>query len=117
MYLMAISLVPVAVPFWSSSGITAGIRPDLVPRAPLYLLGSNFPGGRALNPAAFMDPPTTPAGCNPRANRHVILHGRVTLSRNALRGFGATHCDFAVHRDFQIQESLKRNSARRCSIS
>ena len=30
-----------------------------------------------------------------------------TLPRNALRGFGATQWDFAVHRDFLIRESLK----------
>jgi hypothetical protein len=29
------------------------------------------------------------------------------LPRNALRGFGATQWDFAVHREFPIHESLK----------
>jgi hypothetical protein len=29
------------------------------------------------------------------------------LGRNALRGFGATQWDFAVHRDFLIHESMK----------
>jgi hypothetical protein len=29
------------------------------------------------------------------------------MGRNALRGFGATQWDFAVHRDFAIREGLK----------
>jgi hypothetical protein len=29
------------------------------------------------------------------------------LGRNALRGFGHSHWDFAVHREFPIHESLK----------
>jgi hypothetical protein len=73
-----------------------------------------YPGGIAINstPGAvaggcpdgsasigpFCSPPTDSMG-NP------LRQGN--LGRNALRGFGATQWDFAVHRDFPIHESLK----------
>jgi hypothetical protein len=74
------------------------IRPDFVPGQPLYLFGSLYPGGKAFNPAAFTPPPTD-------SNGNPLRQGDV--GRNALRGFGATQWDFAVHRDFSIYESLK----------
>lgn len=77
----------------------AAIRPDLVPGKSFYLYGSEFPGRKALNPSAFTDPPTNPSSGT------LLRQG--TLSRNALRGFGATQWDLAIHRDFPIYESLK----------
>ncbi len=74
------------------------IRPDVVPGQHLYLSG-NFPGGKALNPAAFVPPPTDPNTGEP------LRQG--DLGRNALRGFGALEWDFAVHRDFPIHEGVK----------
>jgi hypothetical protein len=47
-------------------------RPNLVPGQPLYLYGSQYPGGKRINPAAFITP----------ANQG-------DLGRNALRGFVA----------------------------
>jgi len=74
-------------------GAFAGVnRPDLVPGQPLYLYGSQYPGGKAFNPAAFVSPPSG-------------QHG--SLGRNALRGFGAAQWDLAVHRDFPIHEPLR----------
>jgi len=90
-----------------AGGVRADIRPDLVPGQPLYLFGSQYPGGRAFNPAAFTDPPTTPAGCNPAVDFPCNPARQGTTPRNFLRGFGATQWDFAVHRDFPIHESLK----------
>jgi len=75
------------------------VRPDVVPGVPLYLFGLQFPGGKALNRAAFTDPPVDP-------NTGLPLR-QGNLGRNALRGFGATQWDFAIHRDFPIRESLK----------
>lgn len=82
------------------------IRPDVVPGQSLYLRGSQCltafgepcPGGKGFNPAAFTAPPTDDSG-NP------IRQG--DLRRNALRGFGATQWDFAVHRDFPIHDLLR----------
>jgi hypothetical protein len=39
------------------------------------------------------------------ANGNPLRQGN--LGRNALRAFGATQWDFAVHRDFPLRESLK----------
>jgi hypothetical protein len=85
--------------FVFNGGFYADVRPDLVPGNPLYLYGSQYPGGKAFNPSAFTNPPTDPSTGNP------LRQG--DLGRNALRGFGATQWDFAVHRDFAVHESLK----------
>jgi len=77
---------------------SAQVRPDVVAGQPLYLFGSQYPGGKAFNPKAF-----TPA---PRdSNGKPVRQG--DLGRNALRAFGAWQWDFAAHRDFAIRESLK----------
>jgi len=81
-----------------STGTPAFVRPDVVPGQPFYLFGSQYPGGKAFNPAAFVPPPTDKQG-------NALRQGN--LGRNALRGFGASEWDFAVHRQFQIRESLK----------
>ena len=77
----------------------AAIHPDLVPDQNLYLTGLEFPGGKAFNPAAFVDPPKDPNTGNP------LRQG--TLARNTLRAFGAIQWDAGIHRDFRIRESLK----------
>src|SRR6185437_16686694 len=63
------------------------VRPDVVAGQSFYLFGTQYPGGRAINPAAFASPPTDSSG-NP------VRQG--DLGRNALRGFGAVQWDFAV---------------------
>jgi hypothetical protein len=96
-FILARSSPPVNIQdakFFLFGGTVAAVRPDVVPGQPLYLFGAQYPGGKAFNPAAFTDPPTAP-----------LTQGN--LSRNALRGFGATQWDFAVHRQFPIRESLK----------
>jgi hypothetical protein len=84
------------------------VRPDVVSGIPLYLYGSQYPGGKIFNNTPnqggpgcvgpFCPPPTNSSGQSLRQG---------DLSRNALRGFGATQWDFAVHRNFPIHESLK----------
>ena len=83
-----------------SSLFATSVRPDLVPGQPLYLFGPQFPGGKAFNPAAFVDPPVASGPFGPLPVR------QGDLPRNALRGFGANQWDFAVHREFPIHESL-----------
>ena len=78
---------------------SGNVRPDFVPGQSLYLFGSQYPGGKASNPAAFVDPPLDPSTGLP------FRQG--TLGRNALRAFGAVQWDFAVHRDFALFEALK----------
>jgi len=85
--------------FFELNNASADVRPDVVPGQPLYLFGTQYPGGKAFNPAAFQDPPADPSTGNPLRNGN--------LGRNALRGFALTQWDFAVHRDFPIREQLK----------
>jgi hypothetical protein len=83
--------------FFQLLNSATAVRPDRVADQPLYSYGS-YPGGKAFNPAAFAAPPTD-------SNGLPIRQGDV--GRNALRGFGATQWDFAVHRDFPIHDSMK----------
>ena len=75
------------------------VRPDIVPGQPFFLYGSQYPGGNALNPNAFVPPPTDPVTGAP------LRQG--DLGRNVLRGFGAAQWDLAVHRVFPIHESVR----------
>jgi hypothetical protein len=70
---------------------TYSTRPDLIAGAPIWLIGSQFPGGRALNPAAF-------------AKQTSVRPG--TLARNSITGFGATQMDLSVRRRFTITEKI-----------
>ena len=78
-------------------GAITQVRPDLVPGVPLYFYDSQYPGGRVLNPSAFMPPPTN-------SMDQAVRQG--DLGRNALRGFGAAQWDCAIHRNFPIHDSL-----------
>lgn len=80
---------------------------DFVAGEPIYLYGANCsstlqalgdlapgqgcPGGRAINPNAFMS----------------VSSGFGNTPRNFARGFGAWQLDMAVRRDFPIYENLK----------
>jgi hypothetical protein len=66
------------------------VRPDVVPGVAQYLYGSEYPGGRRINPDAFA----------PVAEDH---HG--SLGRNALRGFAAAQLDLAIRRRFALPAS------------
>ncbi|MFN7984491.1 MAG: TonB-dependent receptor [Vicinamibacterales bacterium] len=70
----------------SIEGFSFAPRPNVVPGQPWYLYGSQYPGGMAFNPAAFVSSGTQQGN----------------LSRNALRGFGAWQADVALHRRFQL---------------
>lgn len=65
---------------------------DLVPETPVYFYGAQYPGGRAINPAAF----ALPVGNNPG-----------NAPRNFLRGFGAVQMNVAIRRDFHLADKLK----------
>jgi hypothetical protein len=61
-------------------------RPDVVPGQPFYLSDVAAPGGRRLNPAAFVAPgDESEQGTSPR---------------NGLRAFGASQVDLAIRREF-----------------
>jgi hypothetical protein len=64
---------------------------NLLPNQPVYIHDSQYPGGRAVNPAAFALPAAGTLGNAPR---------------NFVRGFGAWQINMAVRREFTIQERL-----------
>jgi Carboxypeptidase regulatory-like domain/TonB dependent receptor len=72
-------------------GIALYPRPNVVPGVPLVLHGSQYPGGKAFNPAAFTPPPSGQQG---------------NFSRNLLRGFGAWQSDAAFQRQFHFTEKV-----------
>jgi hypothetical protein len=65
---------------------------DLIRDKPVYLYGSQYPGGKAINPNAF----STPNGNDPG-----------TAPRNFVRGFGETQINLAARREFSIHDALK----------
>lgn len=64
---------------------------NFVPDRPIYLYGSQYPGGKVLNPSAFSLPATG-------------LQGNV--SRNFVRGFGVTQLNVAIRRDFPLHNDI-----------
>jgi hypothetical protein len=66
-------------------------HPNVVPGQPLYLYGSQYPGGRVINYNAF-----TPAPADVEGN----------AGRNSARGFDAVQLNLTLRRDFPIHERL-----------
>jgi hypothetical protein len=96
-----------------TNGFTPDVRPDVIPGIPLYLYGAQYPGEKAINNSVG----AVVGGCTdgsesigPFCSPPVDVNGNPlrqgNLGRNALRGFGATQLDFALHRSFHIHESL-----------
>jgi Carboxypeptidase regulatory-like domain/TonB dependent receptor len=76
---------------FSAAGVRLDARPNLNSGVPLELFGSQFPGGKIFNRAAFTAAPVGQQG---------------NLGRNVLRGFGAWQADVAVQRNFRIRENI-----------
>ncbi|HEY2119597.1 MAG TPA: TonB-dependent receptor [Candidatus Acidoferrum sp.] len=66
-------------------------RPNVVPGVPLELYGSQYPGGKIFNKAAFTPAPSGQQG---------------DFGRNVLRGFGATQADIGLQRQFHVTERI-----------
>jgi len=64
---------------------------NLVPNEPIYLHGSQYPGGRIINSAAFSLPTNGIVGSAPR---------------NFVRGFGAAQINLAARREFHLRDTL-----------
>jgi Carboxypeptidase regulatory-like domain/TonB-dependent Receptor Plug Domain len=64
---------------------------NLVAGQPVFLYGTQYPGGKAINPAAFSLPPTGSSGDAPR---------------NFVRGFGATQLNLAARHNFPLHEAV-----------
>jgi hypothetical protein len=77
--------------FVYQDGIALYPRANVIPGVPLVLNGSQYPGGKILNGAAFTEPPAGQQG---------------NFGRNVLRAFGAFQADFAVQRQFRLNERM-----------
>ena len=75
-----------------AAGTQLAPRPNINAGVPLEIHGSQFPGGKIFNRAAF-----SPAPAGTQGN----------LGRNVLRGFGAWQVDVGVQRQFQLTERLR----------
>jgi hypothetical protein len=64
----------------------------------LYLTGKQYPGGKAVNPAAFTDPPFDPSTGGPTRQGN--------FGRNVIRARGLAQWNFSAQRDFPIYERL-----------
>ncbi len=73
-------------------GGTQAVRPDVNPGVSLLLSGPQYPGGKAVNRAAFAVPTTGTVGNFPR---------------NSLRGFPAQQIDLTLRRQFGLSEKTK----------
>ena len=75
-----------------AAGTLLAPRPNVIAGVPLEIHGSQFPGGKMFNRAAFA---TAPAGT------------QGNLGRNVLRGFGAWQADVGLQRQFYLTERLR----------
>jgi hypothetical protein len=92
-FVIARSAPPVDIvgAFSFAAGTILQYRPDVTLGVPLLLYGSQYPGGKIFNSAAF-----TPAPSGQQGN----------FGRNVLRGFGATQVDFALQRQFHMTDRV-----------
>lgn len=76
----------------AATGANVTYRPNRVAGEPLYISGNSFPGGRRLNPEAYVLAPEGVEG---------------TAGRNSARGFGNFQTDIALRRDFVLNERFR----------
>lgn len=74
-----------------AAGTLLAPRPNLIAGVPLEIHGSQFPGGKIFNRAAFASAPAGTQG---------------SLGRNVLRGFGAWQADVGLQRQFHLTERI-----------
>jgi len=75
-----------------NSGATTNYHPDRTPNTPLYLYGSQYISGRAINFNAFTPVPITGVDGN--------------AGRNSARGFDAVQADLTLRRDFPFTDRV-----------
>ncbi|MDX6530918.1 MAG: hypothetical protein QOH41_3208 [Blastocatellia bacterium] len=92
-FILARSAPPVDVIGATSNvgGVTLASRPNLNPGVLLELFGTQYPGGKIFNRAAFTAAPAGQQG---------------NFGRNVLRGFGAWQADVGLQRQFHLAEKL-----------
>ena len=95
-FVLARSAAPVNVVggAFLAAGTLLSPRPNLNPGVPLELHGTQFPGGKVLNKAAFSPAPAGQQG---------------SFGRNVMRGFGAVQADVGLQRRFHLSERVGLN--------
>ncbi len=90
-FVIARSAPPVDVvgAIYFAAGTALYPRPNVNPGVPLVLYGSQYPGGKIFNSAAFSEPTPGTQG---------------NFGRNVLRGFGAAQADVGLQRQFHLTE-------------
>ena len=74
------------------TGLAVAIRPNPVPGEPQWIDDSSAPGGRRVNMAAFVAPPTGQQG---------------TAGRNSLRGFPIRQVDLTLNRQVALHGAIR----------
>jgi hypothetical protein len=106
----ALPVDPIATSFFSPvDGSTISVRPNVITGVPLYLYGSQYPGGKIINNTPPTAAQITAAGCNPTGAAKgafcTPLAGQSgNLGRNQLRALGAWQLDVALRRQFKLSE-------------
>jgi len=95
-----------------ATGTTINVRPNLITGIPLYLPGSQYPGGKTINNTVPTAAQIASAGCAPAGPAKgafcTPLAGQSgTLGRNVLRGLPAWQFDVALRRQISLTERLK----------
>ncbi len=80
-----------------SDGTSVSVRPDLVLGVPIWLDDPAAPGGRRINRAAFLLPPTIPGSTT-------FFARQGTLGRNVVRSPGFYQVNLALRRQFKFGE-------------
>jgi hypothetical protein len=93
-FVLARSSPPVNIvgAIYFAAGTALYPRPNVNPGVPLELFGSQYPGGKIFNAAAFSQPADGQQG---------------NFGRNVLRGFGVTQADVAFQRQFHFTERVR----------
>jgi hypothetical protein len=104
--------VEVSLPvFRNLNGLDGSVRPDVLPGIPMYLYGSQYPGGRALNDTKGAGTcsdgnPSVGPFCAPPLDSSGVPIRQGNLGRNALRAFDLFQWNLGVHREFPIREKI-----------
>jgi hypothetical protein len=88
-------------------GITIFVRPDLVPGVPIWIEQAGVPGGRRINPAAFVNPPYNPGFNINNCGGFNCFARQGSLARNAVYGPGIFQVNLGLRREFRLYEQLR----------
>ena len=84
-------LLPLDGDLFFAAGTLLRYRPNLNPGVPVELFGSQYPGGKILNSAAFSAAPAGQQG---------------NFGRNVLRGFGVFQVGLALQRRVELTQKV-----------